>query len=387
MVSEWDAVLMPVSFFGHICRMSEGLKKEKEEMENLKLENARVDFGDVNDMSRYLHDMLESDVHHEIILNSIKTYEEDDELYLEADTTNGEHVKLPLWPFAIRSLEKRSGDNATGHELMTNGQILNSMNNYWGLHKDKRKCYATVRGDKILGVGSEQYESISQEEIVEAVTDWMEDRHPNAWIFKDGYYTHQLTSASFEITDAISPGYKAAWRKTGLPQSLLDQSHITVRVLTDDTAGCAAKAIVGMNVGGTNFLLGNPIEIAHRAGHGGIEAFKTELNKVDISIKDELDSLAKLMGINLLHPTNAGIMALKKAKIDKISKKACKELIDDMLFGSTESAYIVYLFLHGITGTPNGSKLSGERQLRVTTALRTLLKEDWKKLDVPSASL
>ena len=356
-------------------------------MERLKAENTAVEFHTAEEMNSFLNEMEETDERHELILNTIKTYGEDDELYLEATEVSGAQVKLPLWPFSITSLEKRSGDNASGHELMTPEQILNSMNNYWGLHSSKKKCYATVRGGKILSVGSEQYESISQKEQLDTVVDWLEDRHPGAWNFKGGSYTHQLTEAKFEVTDAISPSYKAAWRKTGLPQSLLNQSHITVHILTDDTAGCAAKAIIRMNVGGTNFLLGNPVEIPHRAGYGGIESFREELNKADLTIKDELDSLAKLMEVNLLHPANAGIMALKKAKIDKISKKACKELVDDMLFGLTESAYIVYLFLHGITETPNGAKLSDERKLRVITALRTLLKEDWKKLDVPSASL
>lgn len=354
----------------------------------LKKQDAREDFtSSIEEMKNFCSEMEEADVEYEFQLNTIKTYEEDGELYMEGITTDKKVVKLPLWPFAIRSLEKRSGDNATGHELMTPAQILNSMNNYWGLYADKKICTAKVRGDKVLGVGSKQYETISQKEMIEAVTEWLEDRHPGAWFFKGGSYTHQLTEARFEVTDAISPAYKAAWRKAGLPQSLLDQSHITVQVLTDDTAGCAAKAIIGMKVGGTDFLLGNPVEIQHRAGYGGIESFTTELNKADLSIKDELDSLANLMSINLLHPMNAGIMALKKAKIDKLSKKACKELVDDMLFGSTESAYIVYLFLHGIVGTPNGAKLSEERKLRVITALRTLLKADWKKLDVPSASL
>lgn len=344
-------------------------------------------FTTAEDMMDFFTEMEAADEEYTLKLNTIKTSEEEGEMMLSAKTEDGNDVNLPLWPFSIRSLEKRSGDNASGHELMSTEQILNSMNNYWPLHPDKKKCTARVRGGKVLGVGSEQYESISQSEMMKAVTDWLEDRHPGAWHFVDGFYTHTLTSADFKIDDALSPAYVAAWRKAGLPQSLLEKSNITIRVMTDDTAGCAAKAIIKMNVGGTDFLLGNPVEIQHRAGYGGIESFTTELNKADISIKDELDSLANLMGINLLHPVNAGIKALKKAKIDKLSKKACKELVDDMLFGSTESAYIVYLFLHGIVGTPNGAKLSDERKLRVITSLRTLLKEDWKKLDVPSASL
>jgi hypothetical protein len=335
-----------------------------------------------------LHEMEENDIKKTVILNKSKAFMKDDKPFFKGETVEGEEVEFEMHPFALRTLEKRSGCDASGNAYLTMEQELDCMSDYYLANQpDKKTCTITVRAGKIINFGSEQYEGMSQSEQITAVAEWLDDRHPNAWKFLGGYYTHELTEARFEVLDAISPGYKAAWKKTGLPQSLLDQSHITVKVLTDDTAGCAAKAIIGMNVGGTNFLLGNPIEIQHRAGYGGIESFTKELDKADISIKDELDALASLMGINLLHPANAGIMALKRAKIDKITKKACKELIEDMFFGSTESAYIVYLFLHGITSTPNGAKLSEERKLRVITALRTLLKEDWKKLDVPSASL
>jgi hypothetical protein len=359
--------------------------------ETLKDPRCNLDFPEIEGMKDFLHDMEESDTEATVKLNTMKVSVKDEKegsLLVTAEDTDGENFETEAHNFTLRTLEKRSGCDASGNENLTLEQEAECMSTfYFPNQPDKKVCTIKMRGGVAIGFGSKQYETISQKGMLDTSTEWLDKNHPNGWIFKGGSYSHQLTEAKFEITDAISPAYKSAWKKTGLPQSLLDQSHITVQVLTDDTAECAAKAIICMNVGGTNFLLGNPIEIQHRAGYGGLESFATELDKVDISIKDELDALANLMGINLLHPANAGITALKKAKIDKISKKACKELVEDMLFGSTESAYIVYLFLHGITGTPNGSKLSEERQLRVITALRTLLKEDWKKMDVPSASL
>lgn len=356
-------------------------------MNKLEELNCRINFEDSAEMKNYLREMSESDEEVTFVLNSIETYEKDGELMLKGITDSKMIREEKLWPFAIKSLEKRSGDTARGHELMTNAQILNSMNNYWKLHKDKEICTARIRGGRILGLGSKQYEAMEQEELIGAVIKWLDDRHPNAYSFSGGYYTHQLTYAKFEIEDAISPGYRAAWKKAGLADSLLKQSKITVSVMTDDTAECAAKAIIEMSVAGTKFLLGNPIEVIHRAGHGGMDVFKKELEKADMSIRDELNALSLLMNISLMHPEEAAIMALKKAGIPKISKKACKELIDDMLFGATETAYLVYLYLHGILDTNYGKELSEERRLRITVALRGLLKEDWRKLDVATASL
>lgn len=356
-------------------------------MKRLEEKECRVSFSDPREMKGFLHEMIESDEEVVFQLNSIETYADQEDLMLKGITDTKMIRTEKLWPFAIKSLEKRSGDNAKGHELMTDAQVLSSMNNYWKLHKDKETCIARIRGGKILGLGSKQYEIIDQEQLLKVITDWLDDRHPGKYTFREGYYTHQLTYAKFDIDDAISPTYVSAWKKAGLPQSLLDQSHISVTLMTDDTAECAAKALIEMAIAGTRFILGNPIEVIHRSGYGGIDGFKKEMEKVDMSIRTELDALSDLMGVTLVHPEQATIMALKKAGIPKISKKACKELIDDLLFGGTESAYIVYLNLHGILDTSIGRALSDERRLRIVLALRGLLKEDWSRFDVPSASL
>lgn len=363
--------------------------RKGEIMEKLKQENVHIEFSSADEMKNYLGEMESSDVYIPLRVNTISTgTDEEGNLFLKgADTNTGEMVTIPLWPFSIKSLEKRSGDNATGHSLMTNEQILNSMNNYWGLHSKKKEAVARIRGEKMMGLGSEQYESISQKGLLEVTEKWLQDRHEDEYTFASGEYTHLLTTARYVVNDAITPSYKAAWRTAGLPENLLQQSNLVVDVYTDDTAECSAKAIVHMNVGGSMFLIGNPILIEHRNGYGGLESFEKELSKLDITIKDELDSLSKLMSVTLIHPKEAAITALKKAKIDKLSKKACKELVDDMMLTSGESAYIVYLCLHGILDTFNGARLNDERKLRVVTALRTLLKEDWSKMDVPSASL
>lgn len=359
-------------------------------LEVLKNADCHVDFDTFESMTEFLADMEAADEEHELWLNKTITRgdEETNEGFLDGVTTSGNNITLPLWPFAIRSLEKRSGCDASGNALLTFVEELNGpMPIYFKKQKDKKKFMLRVRGGKVIVAGSDQYNFISQNAVLSAVAKHLEDQHPGAWHFVDGFYTHTLTCADFKIDDALSPAYVAAWKKAGLPQSLLDMSCVTFSVMTDDIAGCAAKAIIKMKVGKTDFLLGNPIEVQHRNGYGGIEAFIDKLSKADISIKEELDALANLMTVNLLHPANAGIMALKKAGMPIISKKACKELIDDMMFGSTETAYIVYLFLHGFVSTSYGAKLSEERKLRAITALRSLLKEDWKKLDVPSASL
>lgn len=357
-------------------------------MERLKERSCLIDFTNADEMKNFLGEMENSDVYIPLRVNTIWTGVEEGEAVLKGiDADTGDEVTTPLWDFSMKSLTKRSGEDASGNTMFTDEEILDLMNPFWKKQKAKKTGVARIRGGKLMGLGSEQYETISQKGLIEETEKWLETHHKDGYTFAGGEYSHTLTHAKFIVNDAITPGYKTAWKTAGLPENLLQHSTLVVDIYTDDVAECAAKAIVQMDVGGSRFLIGNPVTVEHRNGHGGMEGFAQELDKLDITIRDELDSLSKLMGINLLHPKEAAIMALKKAKIDKLSKKACKELIEDMMFGTSESAYIVYLYLHGILDTFNGAKLNEERKLRVVTALRTLLKEDWTKMDVPSASL
>ena len=358
------------------------MKTVEEMKKDISMDECLLTFDEKDEFGTFLDVLTETDEEVELKLNTIKTFAEEGELKMTAATTAGPMTEIKVSPYAIRTLEKRSGDTAIGHDLMKPEQILASMNNYWPLHGDKKKVCGKIRGGKLLSLGSEQYVFIEQSDMIKAVEERIETRHPGAIEFLGATYTHQITEVRYGINDAISATYKNAWRKSGLPETLLDQSKVYVRVYTSDTGDCAAKAIYEMDVAGTRFLLGHPVEVVHRNGHGGIESFIDALEKVDTSIEQEMKALADLMGVTLMHPCGAVVKALKKAKIDKISKKACKELIENMFFGVTESAYLVYMFLHGVLDTSYGSALSDERKLRIITALNGLLYEDWSKLDV-----
>lgn len=353
-------------------------------MEELKTNNV-TNFSEIESMRNFLKQMVAEDQIYEMNLNSISTFMKDGEMALKgvSGTTD---VNVKIWPFALKSLEKRSGDTAAGHSMMSEEQIMNSMNNYWPLHK-KRVGIARVRGEKLLTLESSQYEFINQYEIFETLVNWLEDKHTGAYDFISGSYSHEKTEAYFCINDSIPANYRVAWKSSGLPDNLLNSSRVHIKFVTDDIAECSAKAIIEMNVGGSHFLLGAPVDILHRNGHGGTEAFRKGLENADFTIKDELNALANLMKVKIMHPEAAVVMALKKAKIPGLSKKACNELVDDMFFNATENAFVIYLFLHGILETNVGAALSIERKLRITAALRTLLNEDWSKFDIPSATL
>lgn len=351
-------------------------------MEDLRNENFSRSFIVKDEMKEFLEELVNKDELEFLDLASIKTGKENDDYFIEGLTNEGKTFKKQIFTVAIPSMEERSGDTAKGHQLMTIEQILNSMNNYWGLHKNKT-CMALVRGEHVLTLNSDVYATIDENELFQTICDFLEEKFPEKHRFMLGNYTHSITEASFELKDALNESYKRNWVKTGLPSSLLDGTKVFLKFRTSDVAESAAIVRIEMSVMGTKFLLGEPINIIHRDGYGGIEKFKTSLDKTIVTINDELEALSNLMTIKLNYPEEAAIKAIKKCGLEKISKKAAKELVDDMMLASGSTAYTVYLFLHGFTTTSYGSALSEERKIRVVSALRRLLTTDWSKLDSP----
>ena len=65
------------------------------------------------------------------------------------------------------------------------------------------------------------------------------------------------------------------------------------------------------------------------------------------------------------------------------SELTTREHLAEMLhLAREETAFTIYISLSEITNTEIGSKLSGDRKLRLQAAIRTLLNANWSKLDV-----
>lgn len=334
-------------------------------------------FSSSDEMSNFLKEMQELDEKKTVRLNTIRTYTNNDNLFMDAFTPDGGKVTIPIWDFAIKSLERRSGDTAVGHQLMSNAQILNSMNNYWPLYKDNRICSARIRGDKLIGLDSEQYEELPQIDLFNEILMFLEKFNDVKFI--KGSYDHLMTYAFFKINDGLTPNYINAWKKAGFAEEQLNNSYLMLEFGTNDVAESSAKAIITINVSGTRMLVGNPVFIAHRNGHGGSTSFADDLDKSIVALEEELDLMAKLMGITVNDPEAALKKALRKSGIERIAKKACKELLETTAFFGPENAYTVYLYLNGVLDTSYAKDFTEDKKFRIASSIKSLLKEDWTK--------
>ena len=168
----------------------------------------------------------------------------------------------------------------------------------------------------------------------------------------------------------------------GLNPSLLDEATILYQLHTDDISGSAARVNAVLKVGGSTFQLGEVITVKHRVGSGSLNEFLSALAQLDDDISEDLGKMRILMNTPVKNPTNTLMSAIKKAGLHKISKKACKEIVENAFFAREETAFTIYISLSEITNTEIGSKLSADRKLRLQAAIRTLLNANWSKLDV-----
>ena len=345
---------------------------------DLKAVDCLANFADENDMLNFLEEMDASDEWLIGNISSVLTNWENDEGHLVV-RVDGELRSYPLSPLAIPALERRSGDDASGHELMTIEQILNSMNNYWKLHDEKEEGKFLLRGGMILSAGSRQYEPIPQMDLA---SNFANHCNVNGGKFHSGFYTHEGTNIVYEAKNVKGTRFGSAWIKMGLSPNLLDEATILYQLHTDDVSGSAARVNAVLKVGGSTFQLGEVITVKHRVGSGSLNEFLSALAQLDDDISEDLGKMRVLMNTPIKNPTNTLISAIKKAGLHKISKKACKEIVENAFFAREETAFTIYISLSEVTNTEIGSKLSGDRKLRLQSAIRTLLNANWSKLDV-----
>ena len=353
-------------------------------MKELKDLDFSVSFTDTDEAQEFFDEMKDTDQWKDAKLNECRVNLVGPEAY----SLSHDGVEYPIHPMAMKNIETVSEADANGNYLLTRTAYAAQLTEYFRLHPDKCRGKFIVRGGSktepgiLIGYHTSQYQDMSQADLFRILMKCLKTR-AFGYRFLSGTYTHEFTKFVFVLENAITAEYKDAWKKAGLDEDLLDRSKVYLTFTTNDVGSSQARIVLTCKAGGDTFLLGEPKEVKHRVGGGGLALFESRLSDVDITIDEEMSSISKLMGVTVIHPEAVVVRAMQECKLENISKKACKELIDEMFFVGPTSAYVIYLFLCGIINTDIGSGLSEERKFRILTALRALLKRDWTKLDKP----
>lgn len=261
---------------------------------------------------------------------------------------------------------------------------MESMNNYWYLNKKEKKMVVHLRGGKIIQLESDRYAPMPQSELLEVVTNKLNELYPD-YEFSKGEYTHELTTATFNAVNALPEFYKNSWKKAGLPNEDLENSAVIFDFSTADLANAAAKVEIYLKIGDQRVFMGDKISVIHKDKENSMQNFKEKLDLLGVTVSTELKLLTKLMDVEITRPYEACVNALNQAKIPSLAKKAYKEFSETLScqFFDAENAFTLYSSLFGIFLSSYGEKLSEQKKFIISNELHKLVLEDWTKFDRP----
>lgn len=316
-------------------------KYKKEQLKNFLSSNyATKIFATEDEMFRFLSEVDKSDVRFEVPICETKTSTSTSGAML-VSTPKGE---FECFPFALRSLEQRSGDTAVGHSMMSLPLIMDSMNNYWHLHKKEKSMTVHLRGRKIIQLESDRYAPMLQSELFKVTSETIHDLYWDSEFVKGGY-THELTNAVFK-TSSLPEFYKNSWKKAGLPQEDLANSAIIFEFSTADLANSAAKVEIYLEIGNQNVFMGDKISVIHKDKENSMQNFENKLKVLGVTVKEEMELLTKLMDVRISHPHEACINALNFAKIPRLAKKLIKNLTKFLACNSSMKKMLLFYIPH-----------------------------------------
>lgn len=297
-------------------------------------------------------------------------YDEENEVFPVSPSRS-----YPVFRQALPSMEERSLDTARGHKFMTTHEVLHSMNNYFGkMPCPKLPGKILVRGGHVLAFNSGKYTIYGQGEVFESLLNNIEQYDPT---FVSGQYVHENTEATFVLEGVMNNAYMAAWKKAGYRDDI--PTSVVLKFNVNDVAESSIQVATFLSVNGTMMLLGEPLSRPH-LGQKVIDPvdFVDVLGK---TVEDELDQFTTLLKTRVYSPAKAVRKAARKIGLEKLSKKGCNELFQNEPFEKSETAYMLYMYLHGIFDTDAVKKAPKETKNRLYIALHRLAFEDWTEFD------
>lgn len=250
---------------------------------------------------------------------------------------------------------------------------------------DSNKYFATCKylDGKIRAVNGANYVVLDQSQMVHDILDYLEEEHAG-YHFDSAKFTHAETEMVISFpaeTEMLDEYISDICAKTGT--TTFAGAFPMMSFKTSDIGSNAAQIQTGLNVGGTEMLIGDPLRMEHK-GSASEEKFKEEVIEKMFSLyKNTLEAMSELADVVIAHPVNCFLnvgykMNLTKAHVNEIAEEM--QLIYD---GSTATALDVYYYLQEVVGEmKRDSKVSGTS---VVTAQENLARKivgfDWKAYD------
>ncbi len=247
-------------------------------------------------------------------------------------------------------------------------------------HKDVQCLYCF---EKIRTVQSGKYSIMEQEELFQALEDYLEENYFGSQ-FQSGYYNHNLTRATWalpEQKEELLDKYLDTCKAAGI--TAMADFDPCIEFQTSDTGDSAVTIVAKLVKGGFEIPIGNALKLDHLSAHG-IEDFKTNLDSVWMQYKDLTSMLTKLIDVKIEHTVNC--MRNIGAFVG-IPQNALEKAVDTFaaIYGAEEevNAHDIFFALEEAVYEMSLSKVATSTIERTRENLaRTLVDSfDWKSFD------
>lgn len=248
----------------------------------------------------------------------------------------------PVGSTAIRTLESRARISGNALQDLEKGKFARVLNDC--LQVTKGQALLRIHEGKVRAVhggDKSDYAVLPMPELFEVAALYMKENYQNV-AFSEGYFSHLLTTASWEIRDdELLDSYRELLLQYG--QTADSQLTASVRVHSSDVAASGANIFCSLLEGKEKrpLVLGNALKLEHSGG-ATIESFAANMVQIFARYKEAVEGLSKLFHVNVNYPANVMAGLMKRTGIGKQLTAQTVEQFKAGYGGGSCNGYEVY---------------------------------------------
>lgn len=262
------------------------------------------------------------------------------------------YTYAPLREIAFNSVCDRGHISGGALTKLSNEELSDVINTCIQHYSDT--CLILYRDNKISAVHSgdeSDYSILNAFELVTTLKNGLSDRFRNA-TFKDGFLTHSLCSATYELHDKkIIEIYKPYLEKMGYEN--ISEFNAVLKFSTSDVAQCGANLYPYLTRGKTSIQIGTPLPLAHKH-KATIETFAANVEGIYALFEQSVEKFEDLADLELQYPVDCFANICKKLSIANTYSSDALSLFE-MTKKAKASALEMYIALWEIITAMNNN--------------------------------
>ena len=245
-----------------------------------------------------------------------------------------------------------------------------------------------VRNEKVSAVHSGDdvdYSVLPIDKLLETLQKKLNERFPGN-VFEGGYTDHFITSATWKFPNQKEDLLEAysnllATHGKGLTASKMVPG---IRFITSDTGIASAKVSALLMGGQYPIHIGGCVSVDHRH-QSKIEDFEKVLDQLFAQYQKSIESLQKLLEINLDYPINAMTRVCKKLSLPKKAAVEAIAMYEMAYGGGPATAHDVFMAMQEIPFILKTQKTPKSKMLVVEENMARALFINWSDYDLAKA--